>query len=143
MSRYSTLPVKYVAGFCLLLLSLLTTQQVFGFAFGLSEQIEEVVDLFEDDDALLERLMVGRLEEDESSTWSIGLDRDRYYVAALCDRDCDDIDICVSTKDDTECDTDIGDLALVSVRGSDLEIEVDMYDCEEVYCYYAVLVFQE
>ena len=137
------LRIKYAAVGLLALGAVLVSHQAFGFGFGISEQIEDMVQLFEDEAYVLDRLLVGRLEDGASSTWSFDAAHDTYIIAAVCDYDCDDVDICVSTAGDTVCDEDTDDFPLVSVRGSDLQIEVAMFNCSESYCYYGVLVFQD
>ena len=135
---------KHVAVMLFFLLVVSGSHNAFGFGFGISDQIDDIIENLEDEDYVLENLIVGKLEDGESVTWNLRhLKRDRYLLAAVCDYDCDDIDICVSDDDDEECDTDTEDLALVEFRGSSLEIEVDMYNCEEIYCYYGLLVFRE
>ena len=111
---------------------------VSGWGAGLSGLISDLLEEFEDN--FLETMLVGHLEEGESESWDIGLDRDEYIAIALCDYDCDDIDICVND----ECDSDTSDVAAVYVeRTSILDISVEMYECDEAYCYYAVVIFSE
>ena len=134
---------KHIAAGLLFLLGVVST---FGFGFGVSDQIEDLIDMAEDDDWELDTLIVARLEDDADTTWTIGsLNRyDEYLVTVVCDWDCDDIDVCVVDDDfDEKCDNDFGNTAIVMLRGAGLKIEVDMYECDGPYCFYGLLVFRD
>lgn len=113
----------------------------FGWAGGLSYQIEDVIDAF-DEEAYLEKVIVGRLGEDDRATWNIAIDRPGdYWVVGVCDSDCADIDICA----EDECDYEKEDIAVVRVFNAikSLKVEVDMYECDFSFCYYGIVVLRE
>lgn len=111
----------------------------FGWGAGLSSQIDDALDAF--DDHFLEKIVIGYLDEGEEESWNLGLDRrDNYWIVGVCDYDCEDIDLCA----EGECDSGSEDIALVYLDNvSSIEIEVDMYKCDEAYCYYAVLILRD
>ena len=66
--------------------------------------------------------------------------RDDYIVFGVCDYDCDDMDVCAND----ECDYDSSRYAGVFVdRTSSIDIEVSMFECDEVYCYYALILLRD
>jgi len=92
----------------------------------------------------------------EVFTFSGGKDG-QYLVMALCDYDCSDIDLHLygngqgvdAKEEPLESDTeeDAEPLLLPGLLGEpleddDYEVEIRMYSCEEVYCYFAVGIYR-
>ncbi|MDE0158857.1 MAG: hypothetical protein OXN24_02160 [Candidatus Dadabacteria bacterium] len=121
-----------------LLVALVAPAFVVGWAGGVSEQIEDVLETL--DDYPLEKVVIGRLGNGDDTSWSIGLDqRDDYVVIGVCDYDCDDIDLCANGK----CDKDRDALPFVEVDDTrSIEIEVSMYKCDFSFCFYAVVILR-
>ena len=82
--------------------------------------------------------------EDERMTFMLQSGRD-YRMIALCDEDCDDIDIYLEDMDGNtiDSDTSINDAPVVQAtgRGERVRLRVNMYSCNVEPCYYAVGIF--
>ena len=93
------------------------------------------------DDMLFSSLDDG---EEERMTFELQSGRD-YRMIALCDEDCDDIDIYLEDMNGNvvEEDISIDDAPIVSAagRGERMRLRVRMYSCNVEPCYYAVGVF--
>ena len=93
-------------------------------------------------------VLCGSLNEDgeERYTTSVGAGKDIAYIA-VCDQDCDDIDLRLYNSSGREVAADIepDDFPIVvysSRNGeSGMEIEVGMYSCSVEPCYYAIAMF--
>lgn len=96
---------------------------------------------FELDDMFFSSLGDG---EDERMTFELQTGRD-YRMIALCDEDCDDIDIYLEDMDGNVLDEDVSvdDAPVVAAagRGERVRLRVNMYSCSVEPCYYAVGIF--
>lgn len=97
-----------------------------------------------------ERVLIGKLREDAEVTYTLHGFRDGYYiVSGVCDYDCDDIDLCVTsdrTGDDWEdCDTASDDFPIVDLwSDGTIRVELDMYSCDTSRgCYYGIIIERE
>ena len=85
------------------------------------------------------------LAEDDSDDISIQLARGTYHIRAVCDEDCDDIDLVLRDDFGNVVDEDAEGDAVPSVgvtvrEDADYEIEVEMYLCAQRRCSYGVII---
>ena len=91
--------------------------------------------------------IVGKLDDDETDTWTIHLyGGNRYVVTGACDADCEDIDIQILTAGGEEVarDNDMDDLPVVEVKprsSGRFSIRVTMYKCTVDPCYWGIALF--
>ena len=115
-------------------------EQQVQFQMSIAEAFAESVG-FSLDDMMLSSLNDG---EDERVTITLANGRD-YRVVALCDEDCDDIDVYLEDMDGNEIDSDvsINDAPVVQAtgRGDRVRVRVRMYSCNVEPCYYALGIF--
>lgn len=69
-----------------------------------------------------------------------------YKIAAVCDGDCGDLDLCLFDEagDQVACDTSEDSVPLLSIEAnanSGATLEVKMYDCKVNPCRYGVAIF--
>lgn len=87
------------------------------------------------------------LDDGESETFTIDVDGGKdYRMIALCDEDCDDIDIYLENVngDVLDEDTSLNDAPIVSLTSkgeSRYRLRVRMYSCSLEPCYFAIGVF--
>ena len=115
---------------------------VFGWGAGLSKEIDDLLDAWFDihEDSYLEMVLVAHLEEGEDDEWQVDVDPADYFVLAVCDYDCEEIDLCANeTCNDNEQDMVVG--VYVS-RATSIDVSLEMVECDEPYCYYAILIVQ-
>lgn len=94
---------------------------------------------------------IDRTDDDGTDVFTAELDGgEDFKIVAVCDEDCDDIDINIKVYDlngnlvaeDVETD----DYPEVNVRPrytSRFRIKVIMYNCGESYCYYGIGIYQD
>ena len=97
-----------------------------------------------------ERVLIGKLREGTEVTYTLRGFRDGYYIiSGICDYDCDDIDLCVTsdgTGDDWEdCDNASDDFPIVDLwSDGTIRVELDMYSCDTSRgCYYGIIIERE
>lgn len=92
-------------------------------------------------------LIFSSLDEGESETFTLDVDGGMdYRMIALCDEDCDDIDIYLEDMDGEVLDEDISlndaPIVALTAKGSTrYRLRVRMYSCSIEPCYFAIGVF--
>lgn len=97
--------------------------------------------------------IVGKLDDDETDSWTIHLyGGNRYVVTGACDADCEDIDIQILNASgveiarDNDRDNDMDDLPVVEVKprsSGRFSIRVTMYKCTVDPCYWGIALFYQ
>lgn len=96
---------------------------------------------------LTDELIFSSLDDGESESFTIDVDGGKdYRMIALCDEDCDDIDIYLEDTNGNVLDEDISlnDAPIVSLTAkgeSRYVLRVRMYSCSLEPCYFAIGVF--
>ena len=91
--------------------------------------------------------IVGKLDDDETDSWTVRLyGGNEYVVAGACDADCTDLDLSILNASGDEVATDYGDddTPVVNVEprsSSGFTIKVSMYKCTEEPCYCGIVLF--
>ncbi len=87
---------------------------------------------------------------DASETEDVWIDLrggSEYAIVAVCDNDCDDIDLYIYDEDGDEVDSDVSvdDVPVLEIRprrAGEYRVKVRMYNCETEPCYYAFGVYR-
>lgn len=80
----------------------------------------------------------------QSETMTLDTTRGRdYLVIAVCDNDCEDLDLCIydGQGNRVSCDTETDSNPVLQWRASysgRYQVKVSMYDCNANPCYYAL-----
>ena len=95
----------------------------------------------------LKNYVIGRLDPNESDTWTFPLSAGtEYVVVGACDEDCTDVDVSVTQDSNTVATDELGDdlpvVGFVAGKGGNHEIVVKMYNCDAVYCYFGFGLFE-
>lgn len=113
------------------------------------DQLQDWYEDYSDDGYSVENYVVGKLDEDETDSWTFWLDGGNdYTIIGVCDEDCGDIDLTILDDDDDVVDEDVleDDYPIVSVsprRDGAYTIDVDMYECDVEPCYFGIAIFYE
>lgn len=105
------------------------------------------VELAKENLALSHALHYGELANGGSERLEITLNGDRTYkIAAVCDGDCGDLDLCLFDEDGDQVACDTSDdsvplLAITANANSGATLEVKMYDCKVNPCRYGIAIF--
>lgn len=92
-------------------------------------------------------LLFSSLDEGESETFTLNVDAGMdYRMIALCDEDCDDIDIYLEDGAGNVIDQDVSvnDAPVVSLSAradTSYRLRVRMYTCSVEPCYFGVAIF--
>lgn len=92
---------------------------------------------------------VDDLNEDESDRYTVTLQKGTTYkIIAVCDNDCQDIDLCLFDENGNEidCDTTEDDVPIVEATPKwtgEFTIKVTMYHCGVEPCYFGIGVYKE
>jgi hypothetical protein len=97
----------------------------------------------------LQNYVIGHIGDDRTDSWTFSLaGNSTYVIAGACDTDCSDLDIVVKDadgtivgKDDTDDDVPIATFA--TKAAARYTIEVKMYACSEVTCYFGFGVLRQ
>jgi len=95
----------------------------------------------------LQNYVIGRLDPNESDTWTFPLRAGtEYVIVGACDEDCTDVDVTVTQDSDTVAsdalDDDLPVVGFVAGKGGNHEIVVKMYSCDAAYCYFGFGLFE-
>lgn len=113
------------------------------------DQLQDWYEDYSDDGYSVESYVIGKLDEDESDSWTFWLDGGNdYTIIGVCDEDCGDIDLTILDDDDDVVDEDVLEdnypIVSVSPRGDGAyTINVDMYECDVEPCYFGIAIFYE
>ncbi len=92
---------------------------------------------------------VDYLNEDETDSYNITLRKGvTYKIVAVCDNDCEDIDLCMwdENGNQIDCDETEDDYPIMEVTPrwtGTFSFRVTMYDCGNNPCYFGIAVFAE
>lgn len=92
---------------------------------------------------------VDYLNEDATDEYNITLQKGvTYKIIAVCDNDCEDIDLCMWDENDNQidCDEAEDDVPILEVTPrwtGTFSFRVTMYDCGSEPCYFGIGVFKE
>ncbi len=126
-----------------------TGAQAQSYADTVWDQLQDWYDEYSDDGYSVENYVIGKLDEDETDSWTFWLDRSYdYTIIGVCDEDCGDIDLTILDDDDDVVDEDLldDDYPIVKVsprRDAAYTIEVDMYECDVEPCYFGIAIFYD
>ena len=110
-------------------------------------QLEGLYEYFSDDGYFTRNYIVGKLDDDETDTWTLTLySGNEYAVVGACDGDCGDIDLAIKTENDAIVDSDTArdDVPIVRISPKSTtryKIEVKMYECNSEPCYFGIGIF--
>lgn len=110
-------------------------------------QLQEWYEDYSDDGYSVENYVVGRLDENETDSWTFWLDGGYdYTIIGVCDEDCGDIDLTLLDDDGDMVDEDVleDDYPIVNASPSSdavYTIEIDMYKCDVEPCYFGIAIF--
>ena len=113
------------------------------------DQLQDWYDDYSDDGYSVENYVIGKLDEDETDSWTFWLDGGNdYTIIGVCDEDCGDIDLTLLNDDDDVIDEDVleDNYPIVSVsprRDAAYTIDVDMYECDVEPCYFGIAIFYD
>ena len=103
------------------------------------EDLDFALDNLEDNTHLV---IIERLVEGGDRTWTVSVPDGVYIIRGFCDFDCDDIDLCVSSRgqgDWEECDQDDEPYPIVSTGPTDfIRVLVEMWECDARSCIYGI-----
>ena len=97
----------------------------------------------------VENYVVGKLDEDQSDTWTFVLaGGNDYTIIGVCDEDCGDIDLTLLDDRGDVIDEDVleDSYPIVSAsprRDAAYTIDVDMYKCDVEPCYFGMAIFSK
>jgi hypothetical protein len=123
--------------------------QAQGYADTVWEQLQDWYDDYSDNGYEVENYIVGKLDEDDSDSWTFWLDGGSdYTIIGVCDEDCGDIDLTILDEDEDVVDEDLleDDYPIVKVsprRDGPYTIDVDMYSCDVEPCYFGIAIFYD
>jgi|TARA_B110000483_G_scaffold217811_1_gene270566 hypothetical protein len=123
--------------------------QAQGYADDVWAQLQDWYDDYSDRGYSVENYIVGKLDEDDSDSWTFWLDgRSDYTIIGVCDDDCGDIDLTILDDDNDVVAEDLleDDYPIVNVsprRDGAYTIDVDMYECDVEPCYFGIAIFYE
>jgi len=111
-------------------------------------QVEAVVALAEEHGLvwLDDGFTYDEIELNEIGSFSVWLHQGSYMATAVCDDDCDDLDLAVFDSDgnvlavDVEADA-IPTFSFAVDRADTFEFHVEMVSCEASFCAYSILLF--
>ena len=92
---------------------------------------------------------VDYLNESETDDYTITLTKGvTYKIVAVCDNDCEDIDLCIWDENGNriDCDESEDDYPVLEVTPrwtGEFSFRVTMYDCGNNPCYFGIGVFTE
>ena len=110
-------------------------------------QLEAVYEWVDGQGYYTENYLIGKLDEDETDTWTMPLDGgNEYIIIGACDGDCGDLDIVILDENDDEVarDTATDDVPVVELDlkdGGMYQIQVTMYSCSIEPCYFGLGIF--
>ena len=110
-------------------------------------QLEAVYDWADGEGYSTRNYLIGKLEEDESDTWTMTLyGGNDYLIIGACDGDCGDLDITVldESGDPVARDTETDDVPVVELNLEEqgrYQIQVKMYACSVEPCYFGLGIF--
>lgn len=113
------------------------------------EQLQDWYEDYSDDGYSVKNYVVGKLDEDQTDSWTFWLSADYdYTIIGVCDEDCGDIDLTLLDDDGGLIDEDLlQDIyPIVSVsprRDAAYTIDVNMYECDVEPCYFGIAIFYE
>ena len=93
--------------------------------------------------------IVGKLDDDETDSWTIHLNRRHgYAVAGACDADCSDLDLSILNASGDEVAADYGDddtpVVTVEPKSSGrFTIRISMYKCAAEPCYWGIVLLYQ
>lgn len=93
--------------------------------------------------------IVGGLDADDNTNWTFNFSANKEYIfVAVCDNDCEDIDLYLNNVDGDEIDKDTeeDDYPVVSFSpaySGKYELKVTMYSCEIEPCYFGIGIFEK
>ncbi|GEM_PF-984663 len=123
--------------------------QAQSYADDVWDQLQDWHDDYTDDGYSVESYVVGKLDEDDTYSWTFWLDGGTdYTIIGVCDEDCDDIDLSIMDDDGDMVDEDFleDDYPIVSVsprRDGAYTIDVDMYECNVEPCFFGIAIFSD
>jgi hypothetical protein len=123
--------------------------QAQGYADDVWAQLQDWYDDYSDRGYSVENYIVGKLDEDDSDSWTFWLDgRSDYTIIGVCDDDCGDIDLTILDDDNDVVAEDLleDDYPIVNVsprKDGAYTIDVDMYECDVEPCYFGIAIFYE
>lgn len=117
--------------------------QMMRFAEQVFNQLVQVSELTADAGLSVRKVIIGRLDEGDSDTWTLNFDGSGVVVG-VCDQDCSDVDL--EVKEGSKVigsDDEADDEPVVRIpRGGRYSIKVSMYRCSSEPCYFGFAVFE-
>lgn len=113
---------------------------------SVSRQMSNISDEMQSEGWTFDGMTVGKLAEGDSERWSAELGNYLdYRIVAVCDQDCNDVDLSLSHDgrviDTDDASDDFPVVSLNNARDGDYTWSVTMYQCSEEPCYYAIGIF--
>ena len=95
----------------------------------------------------LQNYVIGRLNPNDSDTWTFELTAGKTYViAGACDEDCSDMDLTVMQGSSEVASDVLTDdrpvVGFTAAKGGFHEIVIKMYNCDAAYCYFGFGLFE-
>lgn len=93
--------------------------------------------------------IVGGLDADDNTNWTFNFSASKEYIfVAVCDADCEDIDLYLNNVNGEEIDKDTeeDDYPVVTFSpaySGRYELKVTMYSCEIEPCYFGIGIFEK
>lgn len=114
----------------------------------IENQVMEIGGILRDDGySLTHSLKMESLRQGEDDYFNFILKSDwEYKVITVCDKDCEDIDICIYDENGNKinCDEEVDSMPIVEIRPrwtGDFKVVVDMYHCDINPCEYGIAIF--
>ena len=138
---------QFLAVCCILMLS--TASYAQSYAETVWTQIQTFYDSMSDDNYTVKNYIVGTIEEDDDTSWTMYFSSSYEYVlGGFCDEDCDDLDLYLYDEDGNtiDSDTEEDDYPVITFSPKEsgrYKVEVSMYSCSVEPCYYGLSILEK